>query len=60
MPVGFCDDDVFGLAPKNVQFHDVGELVLRSVKLTESFTQMVDWFEVKFAIGALPQLFTVM
>jgi hypothetical protein len=57
---GFWATDVDGVPPGKLQFHEVGELVERSVKLTVAPAQMVVGLPVKLATGGGGQEFTVM
>ena len=56
---GFCATDVEGVPPGKLQFHDVGELVEPSVKVTVPPAQTVVGLAVKFATGGGGQEFTV-
>ena len=52
MLVGFCEVDVAGLAPGKDHVHELGEFVLRSVKLTQAgVVQKIVSLAEKFATG---------
>src|SRR4051812_29634302 len=51
MFVGFCTEEVPVDAPANVHDQEVGEPVLRSVKLMQVPGQMLVFEAVKFAVG---------
>ena len=55
MPVGFCDVEVPGLPPANVHDHDVGVLVLTSVKSIASPSQITVLVAKKSATGGVPE-----